>query len=115
MPVIRITALIALLAWRMARVWVGLLGLAQLLGLPWASALMALLLLSNAMLPVRLCAVFGAVWVWHWPGMVAVIFAAPRLVLILPGLISTWLALVRHPRPVWHATQPAERAATAVR
>jgi hypothetical protein len=101
MLLIRIAGLVGLIAWRVARVWIGVLGLAQLLGLPWAVIAIAALVLTDATIPVRLCAAVGAVMVWHWPVAAAVIFAAPRLVLVLPGVISTWLADRRHPRPVW--------------
>jgi hypothetical protein len=98
---IRTAGLAGLAALRVARVWAAVLGLAQFLGLPGAVIVITAVVLSDATVLVRLCAVMGAVMVWHWPVAVAVIFAAPRLVLVLPGLISTWLADRRHPRPSW--------------
>jgi hypothetical protein len=103
----RIVALAALAAFIVLRIWIGVLGLAELIGLGWAVALAAALLLSGWLLPLRLAVLYGAVTVWHWPLLLAVILAAPRLVLVLPGLISTFLAGRRHPRPRWSAFKPA--------
>ena len=64
------------------------------------------LLLSGLMLPLRIAVFFGALAVWHWPVLLALIVAAPRLVLMLPGLISTFLASRRHPRPRWSRFKP---------
>jgi hypothetical protein len=50
---------------------------------------------------------FGALALWDCPLLVALIVAAPRLVLMLPGLISTFLASRRHPRPRWSRFKPA--------
>jgi hypothetical protein len=104
---IRLVALAALAAFMALRIWIGVLGLAELIGVGWAVALAAALLLSGWLLPLRLAVVYGAVTVWHWPLLLAVILAAPRLVLVLPGLISTFLAGRRHPRPRWSAFKPA--------
>jgi hypothetical protein len=98
---LRILGLAALAAFALMRVWIGILALAQLVGLPWAIGLVVVLLLSGWMLPLRIAVFFGALWVWHWPALVALIVAAPRLFLMLPGLISTFLASRRHPRPRW--------------
>jgi len=67
----------------------------------WAIVLSMALLLSGFMLPLRIAVLCGALAVWHWPLPLAVIVSAPRLVLMLPGLISTFLASRRHPRPRW--------------
>jgi hypothetical protein len=101
MLLIRIAGLAGLVTLRVARVWVAVLGLGQFLGLPGAAIVIAAVVLIDATVLVRLCALMGAVMVWHWPVAAAVIFAAPRLVLVLPGLVSTWLADRRHPRPNW--------------
>jgi hypothetical protein len=39
--------------------------------------------------------------------MAALLLAAPRILLMLPGLISTALARLRHPRPVWRGIDSA--------
>jgi MFS family permease len=104
---IRIVGLATLAAFFVLRIWIGMLGLVQLIGVGWAVALAAGLLLAGFLLPLRLAVVYGAVTVWHWPLLLAVILAAPRLILVLPGLISTFLASRRHPRPRWSAFKAA--------
>jgi hypothetical protein len=103
---LRIVALTALAAFALLRIWIGVLGVAQLVGPAWAIALLAALLLCGFMLPLRIAVFFGALVVWHWPVLLALIVAAPRLVLMLPGLISTFLASRRHPRARWSRYKP---------
>jgi hypothetical protein len=83
------------------RLWIGVLGLAQVIGVGWAIAVVLGLLLWGFLLPLQIAVFFGALLVWHWPLLLALVVAAPRLVLMLPGLISTFLAARRHPRPRW--------------
>jgi hypothetical protein len=107
MKVLMRVVLVALLAAvTLLRLWLGTIGLAQLIGVDWAIALMLALLLSGIVLPLRIAAFFGALLVWHWPPLLALIVAAPRLILMLPGLISTFLAGRRHPRPRWRSFKP---------
>jgi hypothetical protein len=103
---LRICGLAALAAFVLLRIWIGILGLAALVGPAWAIVLVAVLLLSGLMLALRIAVFFGALAVLHWPVLVALIVAAPRLLLMLPGLISTFLASRRHPRPRWSRFKP---------
>ena len=104
---VRIVGLAALAAFALLRVWIAVLGLAQLIGVAWALVLTVALLLAGLMLPLRIAVFFGALAVWHWPALLALILAAPRLVLMLPGLVSTFLASRRHPRARWSRVKPA--------
>ncbi|MGC2463531.1 MAG: hypothetical protein WA446_21545 [Steroidobacteraceae bacterium] len=104
---IRIVGLATLAAFGLLRVWIAVLGLAAVIGVVWAIAVAVGLLLFGFMLPLQIAVFFGAVTVWHWPVLPAVIVAAPRLILVLPGLISTFLANRRHPRPRWSSFKPA--------
>lgn len=98
---LRIVGLAALAAFTLLRVWLGVLGLAELIGVDWAIVVALALLLCRLTLPLQIAIFVGAFAAWHWPLLLAVIVAAPRLVLVLPGLISTLLAARRHPRPRW--------------
>jgi hypothetical protein len=98
---IRIAGWTLLAAFLILRSWLGFAGLAHLLGPLWAVALGALLLAGGWRLPWRVCVFLGALSVWHWPLLAALLIAAPRALLVLPGLISTLLARARHPRPRW--------------
>lgn len=107
---IRIVGLLALVAFTLLRVWLSVLGLAEVIGLPWAIVAAAGLLLLGLRLPLRIAVFFGAVAAWHWPAALALLVAAPRLLLVLPGLISTYLAGRRHPRPRWSRFESADHA-----
>jgi hypothetical protein len=105
-----LAAIAALAALRLAR-----LGLATLLLLKVCGPVVAITGLLTAVLfsldgLVRAGALVGAVLLWHWPVIVALVFAAPRLFTMLPGAISTLLARARHPRPLWQPL-PLARAA----
>jgi hypothetical protein len=71
------------------------------LGLPGALLVVAILLLSRSFRALQLAAFVGLVWIWHVPVILAAILAVPRVLLVLPGLISTFLAGRRHPRLRW--------------
>jgi hypothetical protein len=103
---IRIGLLAARAAFTLLRVWIGVLGLAQIIGVGWAIAVAVSLLLLGLIWPLQIAVFFGALAVWHWSLALAVIVAAPRLILILPGLISTFLGSRRHPRPRWSSLKP---------
>jgi hypothetical protein len=104
---VRIVALAALGAFTGLRLWMALLGLAQVLGAGGAIAVAAALLLTAFTLPLQIAVFFCALGLWHWPLLLALIVAAPRIILVLPGLISTFLASRRHPRPRWSHVDPA--------
>jgi hypothetical protein len=108
MKVLLRVALLALLAAvSVLRLWLATLGLAQLIAVHWAIALALGLLLTGILWPLQIAVFCGALLVWHWPPLLALVVAAPRLILMLPGLISTFLAGRRHPRPRWSRIEPA--------
>lgn len=94
-------ALSALAVFRLGRIVLGAIGLWQLLGPVWAIPALASLLLWRFTIPLRVGVVLAAVHLWSLPWIVALLLAAPRIPLMLPGLIATALARLRHPRPVW--------------
>src|ERR1700733_9220435 len=108
MKVLLRVALLALLAGlSVLRLWLATLGLAPLIGVDWAIALALGLLLTGILWPLQIAVFCAALLVWHWPPLLALVLAAPRLILMLPGLISTFLAGRRHPRPRWSRIEPA--------
>ncbi len=111
----RSASLAALALFLLLRVWLGVLGLDLVLGQGAAVLMVALLLACGWLRPLQLAAFVGAWMVWHWPLAAALIVAAPRLVLVLPGLISTLLARWRHPRPRWSSFEAAGPAAPRAR
>ena len=84
-------------------VWIAAATVALAVPLTWAGAAVtiAVLLLSRSFRALQLGALVGLIWIWHVPVVLAVLIAAPRLVLVLPGLIATYLAARRHPRLRW--------------
>ena len=112
-----IAAWLALVTYRLGRCAVALLGLAVLVGNAWAALLIVLAAAAACNWILRAAAFLALVRLWHWPWPLAVVVAAPRLVLVLPGRVTTLLARFRHPRPLWAApaavmpaaVMPAER------
>ncbi len=94
-------ALIVLAAWRLGCFALGTVGLWRICGAPWALLGAASMLLLRFTLPIRLGVFLAALRLWSLPWYAALLLAAPRLFLILPGLISAGLARLRHPPPVW--------------
>jgi hypothetical protein len=101
-------ALLLLALYPLARCALAVLALAQWIGVAGALALVLVLAAGRATVLIQLAACIALVRVAHWPAWVAVIAVAPRLVLILPGLINTWLASRRHPRPPWSPSAMSE-------
>ena len=100
-------ALTALALFRLGRAAIGIMGLWKLLGPAWAVAGLAALVLLRVTIPVRIGVVLAAVYLWAMPWTAALLLAVPRVPLMLPGLISTALARLRHPRPVWRSVDGA--------
>ncbi len=98
---VAIATLMLLAAFRLSRAIIGTAGLEHELGALCAALGIASLALLRFSLPIRIGAVLGLVGLWGWPWYAALLFAAPRLPLLLPGLISTAIAKRRHPRPLW--------------
>jgi hypothetical protein len=103
----RIVSLTLLAAVTLLRLWLCVLGLALLVGNAAAVGLTVALLALRILLPLRIALLLGAVVVLHWSYLLAVVLAAPRLLLMLPGLIAASLAHRRHPRPRWRRPHPA--------
>lgn len=99
--VLAIACLAALAAFAVVQVVLGCLGLAQLAGAPGALLGVAIWLLLGWRLPLQIGAFWGALSLWHWPWLAALAFAAPRELLMIPGLVSRLIARLRHPPPVW--------------
>ncbi len=96
-----ILALALLWSFRLARAAVALVGLAAWLGDAWAVLIVALAAAARLHWVLRLAAFLTLLLLWRWPWWAALLLAVPRLLLVLPGLINTAVARVRHPRPRW--------------
>lgn len=113
-------AVAVLWALRVSRAAVAFVGMAACLGVPWALLIVALAAAARLHWVIRVAAFLTLLLLWRWPWWAALLLAAPRLLLVLPGLINTALARLRHPRPRWpalgrsaSAAEPAPRVAGA--
>lgn len=97
--------------YRLARCAVAFIGAAQWLGAPWAGVVVLLVVFARWTVLLQIGAALALIAYWHWPALLALIAVAPRVVGILPGLIRTWGASVRHPRPRWNAPAQTDDAA----
>jgi hypothetical protein len=86
-----------------AAIWVAacVAGLRLIAGPGWALIIAAALAWLRFTWLLQLAVGVGAIAIWHWPWECAVLLAVPRLLLALPGLVSTTLASARHPRERW--------------
>ena len=99
--VLAVAAFIGLAVFRLGRVLLGAVALWMLAGPVWSVLALASLLLFRWSAPIRLGILLGAVMLLHWWWIAAALLAAPRLLLMLPGYLSTLIARIRHPRPLW--------------
>ena len=99
--VLAVSCLVALASLAMTQFVLGCLGLAQLSGTAGAVLGVAISLLLGWRVPLQFGALWGALSLWHWPWLAALVFAAPRELLMIPGLAARLLARFRHPPPVW--------------
>lgn len=81
-------ALILLIAgFSLCHMVIGLMGLEAEFGLVWAILAFILAVTLRFTLPITVGAYFGAIHVFGWESLYALLFAAPGLALIVPGAI----------------------------
>jgi hypothetical protein len=87
-----------IIAFGIAQIVVGYLGIDYHLGPLWALAAVVVVFLFRFALPLTIGSFFGAMDVlgWHW--VIALAFAAPGLLFIIPGVLSAIVGLVRAQR-----------------
>ncbi len=100
-------AMLRIVAWLVlagyASLWVAacLSGLGRLAGVVVGILIAVILAALRLTWLLQLAVCVGAIAVWHWPVAWALVLALPRAVLVLPGLVSSYLANLRHPRARW--------------
>ena len=84
---------LAIIALGIAQLIAGYAGIEEHLGALWAIGCLVASLLFRFTLPITIGAFFGAMDVWglHWS--LAALFAAPGLIFLIPGIITSVLAL----------------------
>jgi hypothetical protein len=100
---------------RLGRFAIALYGLGYEFGVPWAVIAAVALLALRLDLVIRVGAFLTMVALWRWPWIGALALAAPRLFLVLPGLVAAVLAHLRHPQPRWPREMASASAAAGSR
>lgn len=90
--------MLLIMCYGLAQVYAGFIGIRHHWGGGWAVAAVALAFMFRFSLPLTIGSFFGAmnVWGWHWLG--ALVFAAPGLAfmaLMIPGALAAALASIR--------------------
>jgi hypothetical protein len=106
-------AVLLLVLYPLGRCAVAAVGLMHWLGAGWGSAALLVAVCLRWTVLWQLAALLTLVRLWHWPILAALPCVAPRLVLVLPGLVSSWLATLRHPRPRWDTWMSADGSRAA--
>lgn len=86
---------LAMIGLGLAQLAVGFMGIEHELGVGWAFGAMVLALLFRFMLPITIGTFFGATNVlgWHWAS--ALLFTAPGILLMVPGVVASVLSVFR--------------------
>lgn len=89
---------IAMLAFGIAQMVVGFLGLEWWLSAGWAWGILIACFFFRFTLPITIASFFGATEVlgWHW--FWALLFAVPGLAMMIPGVLAVILDLFRQRR-----------------
>lgn len=90
--------ILALITYGLAWLVAGFLGLEYIVGSFWAGALIFAAVTLHLTLPVTIGAFIGALKVWEWHWAFAVLFTAPGLALIVPGILAEVFAMLKNKR-----------------
>src|SRR4051794_12723625 len=84
--------MILMLVYGLVQCWAGYIGIQHHLGGGWAIAAIIAAFVFRFSLPLTIGSFFGALNVWGWPWIGALVFAAPGLAfmaLMIPGTLAT--------------------------
>jgi len=90
-----LSGFILFLAFGLAQLAAGFVGIANSFGTVWAIGAIIAALMFRFTLPITIGAFFGAMNVWGWHWFFAAIFAAPGLILIVPGTLASVFSLAK--------------------
>ena len=86
---------LSILAFGLAQLAAGYAGISDGLGVGWAAGALFVALVFRFTLPITVGSFFGAMNVWGWHWALAAVFAAPGLLLIIPGALASILSMVK--------------------
>jgi hypothetical protein len=88
--------IVAFIGYGLLQIYVAFLGISAAWGSGWAIGIMIAVFLLRLGFPITIGAFYGALVVWDWHWIFALLFAAPGLLVAVPSLaINTWGALKR--------------------
>ena len=90
-----IIGFLAFLAFGIAQLVAGFAGIELGVGSFWAWTALIVALGFRFTLPITIGAFFGAMNVWGWHWALAALFAAPGLLLVIPGVLTSIISLVK--------------------
>ncbi|ULH08205.1 hypothetical protein [Alcaligenes faecalis] len=95
MAFLTIIGFLLFMAFGFAQIWVGFIGFEDWLGSGWAWGITTVCVLTRILFPLTVASFFGAMNVlgWHWA--LALLFAAPGLIFIVPGIIGMLFETLR--------------------
>jgi hypothetical protein len=93
--VLGIVCFIAFMAFGIAQLFAGFVGIEQGIGVFWAWAALIAVFALRFTLPITIGSFFGAMNVWDWHWAFAALLAAPGLLLVIPGVLSSIFSLVK--------------------
>ena len=85
----------AFIVFGIAQLVAGFAGIEHDLGVGWAWGALIATLMFRFTLPMTIGAFFGAMNVWGWHWALAALFAAPGLLLVIPGVLASLFSLVK--------------------
>ncbi len=93
--VLGIGGFLAFMVFGIAQLVAGFAGIEHGLGVGWAWGALIAALMFRFTLPITIGAFFGAMNVWGWHWALAALFAAPGLLLVIPGVLASLFSLVK--------------------
>lgn len=90
-----IVGFIAFMAFGVAQLVAGFVGIEHGIGSFWAWAALIAAFALRFTLPITIGSFFGAMNVWGWHWALAALFAAPGLLLVIPGVLASIFSLVK--------------------
>ena len=86
---------IAFIVYSVAQIIAGFTGIADGIGSIWAWIAIFAALALRITLPITIGAFFGAMNIWGWHWTLAALFAAPGLLLIIPGILASIFSFIK--------------------
>lgn len=91
---------IGFIAFGVFQMWAAWLGITSQIGPSWAVGAIILAIIFRTSLPILVGAFLGALNVWGWHWALAALFAAPGLLLVLPGFFLFFGASFKRQRNI---------------